>query len=66
FKTCMSKYSGGGLAVIASSPEVKNCRFEMCKSMRTGGGVFVDPKSKPQMSFPSFSKCKPDDTNYKA
>ena len=65
FKACMSKYNGGGIACMSSSPTIKNCRFELCRSMKTGGGIFADPKSKPQASFPSFSKCKPDDTNFK-
>ncbi len=65
FKACMSKYNGGGIACMSSSPIIKNCRFELCRSMKTGGGIFADPKSKPQATFPSFSKCKPDDTNFK-
>ncbi|HEB01975.1 MAG TPA: hypothetical protein ENI12_01950 [Nitrospirae bacterium] len=65
FKACMSKYNGGGIACTSSNPTIKNCRFELCRSMKTGGGIFADPKSKPQASFPSFSKCKPDDTNFK-
>jgi serine/threonine protein kinase len=65
FRGCMSKYYGGGLACFASSPILKKCRFDLCRAMKTGGGLFADPKSKPQLSFPSFSKCKPDDANIK-
>lgn len=65
FRSCLSKYNGGGIACTSSSPVLKNDKFELCTAAKVGGGVYGDGKSKPKISFPSFSKCKPDDTNIK-
>jgi hypothetical protein len=60
---CISRYNGGGVACIGSSPNIKNCRFERCISKKTGGGIYGDRTSNPTLAYPSYSKCKPNDSN---
>lgn len=63
FRSCLSKYHGGGISCTASGPIIKNCKFERCISAKDGGGIYGDPKSRIKISFPSYSNCKPNDTN---
>lgn len=63
FQSCLSKYSGGGIACLESNPVIKNCKFDRCASAKAGGGIYIDKLSKPQIAFPSYSKCRPNDTN---
>jgi hypothetical protein len=64
FRSCISKYYGGGVACVASSPVLTNCQFDLCKTTKSGGAIFADRESGPKVTFPSYSKCKPDDTNF--
>lgn len=62
FRNCMAKYHGGGFACSSSNPQIKECRFEHCSSTKDGGGIYSDEKSHPVLEFPSFEKCKPNDS----
>jgi hypothetical protein len=65
FRSCVSKYFGGAIACMGANPAIKNCRFEICASTKSGGGIYADNRSKPQVSYPSFTKCRPDNTNFR-
>jgi serine/threonine protein kinase len=64
FDNCATKYLyGGGLYVSASFPVIKNCKFNRCVSTREGGGLYCDEKSRPKITYPSFTNCKPNNSN---
>jgi serine/threonine protein kinase len=61
---CSTKFLyGGGIFVSASAPVIKNCKFNRCSSTRDGGGLYCDEKSKPKITYPSFTNCRPNNAN---
>lgn len=64
FENCSTKYFyGGGVFFSASTPLVKNSKFIRCVSSRDGGGIYCDDKSKPKIIYPSFTNCRPNNSN---
>ncbi len=65
FMSCFGKYHGGGVNCASSKLLIKKCHFELCSASKAGGAIFADNASRPGATFLSFSKCKPDDANFK-
>ena|GEM_PF-3315602 len=64
FENCITRHMyGGGIYCSASSPTIKDCRFNRCIADRDGGAIFADRESRPQLMFPSFANCRPNNTN---
>ncbi len=64
FDSCSTKYLyGGGMYIASSSPLIRNCKFNRCVSTRDGGGLYCDGKSKPKVTYPSFTNCRPNNSN---
>ncbi len=65
FENCSTKHLyGGGIYCQESSPIIKDCRFNRCAASKDSGGIYCDDRSRPKILFPSFSNCRPNNTNY--
>ncbi|MBF0472725.1 MAG: protein kinase [Nitrospirae bacterium] len=64
FISC-SASKGGGISCIKSNPNLTNIAFIEC-SATENGALHCDDQSFPVITFPSFSKCTPNDTNFDA
>jgi len=64
FQNCSTSYLyGGGVYCSYANPQFKACKFNACTSVKEGGAIYCDEKSRPKVMYPQFTNCKPNNTN---